>query len=65
MDAETFTLSEVFYKEKQTYTYIYDFGDDWEHKITLEKFLDESIDTPALIKGQGACPPEDCGGAWG
>jgi len=65
MDAETFTLSEIFYKEKQTFTYIYGFGDDWEHKITLEKILDESIDTPALLKGQGACPPEDCGGAWG
>lgn len=65
LDAETLTLSEIFNNEKQTYTYIYDFGDNWEHKITLEAILHQSIDTPVLLKGKGACPPEDCGSAWG
>jgi hypothetical protein len=47
--------------------YAYDFGDGWEHDITLEKRLDLDPDTqlPACIAGKGACPPEDCGGPWG
>ena len=58
-------LNEVFKTEKQTYTYIYDFGDDWIHKITLEKILPDTIFHPKCIKGKGKCPPEDCGGPWG
>ncbi|MEA4936724.1 MAG: plasmid pRiA4b ORF-3 family protein [Paludibacter sp.] len=66
LSAETLTLAEIFTQEKQTYTYIYDFGDDWTHKITLEKInLDDQLLQALIIKGQGACPPEDCGGAWG
>lgn len=44
--------------------YRYDFGDNWEHTIVLEKILDpvpgESY--PICIGGARACPPEDCGG---
>lgn len=64
-NAETLTLEEIFFKEKQTYTYIYDFGDNWEHKIVLEKIIQAPIQAPALLDGKGACPPEDCGGAHG
>lgn len=52
-------------KEKQKYTYIYDFGDDWMHKITLEKITEEVHKNADCIDGEGACPPEDCGGPWG
>jgi len=47
--------------------YIYDFGDNWEHIIKLEKILprDENVDYPKCIAGKRACPPEDCGGIWG
>ncbi len=47
--------------------YEYDFGDGWDHKITLEKTLsyDDSVQVPCHIKGKRACPPEDCGGVWG
>ncbi len=64
-DALETKLNELFKTEKQTYTYIYDFGDDWIHKITLEKILPENITIPKCIKGNGKCPPEDCGGPWG
>ncbi|MBF0556279.1 MAG: plasmid pRiA4b ORF-3 family protein, partial [Nitrospirae bacterium] len=40
----------------------------WEHVILLEKILprdDISIKYPICIDGKRACPPEDCGGAWG
>lgn len=66
MDAETTILSDIFIKEKQKFTYLYDFGDDWKHQITLEKiFKEDENEKPILINGEGACPPEDCGGPWG
>ncbi|WP_158598257.1 plasmid pRiA4b ORF-3 family protein [Falsibacillus albus] len=53
----------VLKDEKQTLTYIYDFGDDWEHKILLEQCLDEHEGPlPICIKGKGSRPPEDSGG---
>ena len=59
-------LSNIFKKKGQTFTYIYDFGDDWIHKITLEEIDKYNISSqPKLIAGKGACPPEDCGGSWG
>jgi len=47
--------------------YTYDFGDDWEHEITVEDLLDPDPDPhyPILMAAKGACPPEDCGGPWG
>jgi len=66
MDASKTKLNKVFTTEKQTYVYIYDFGDDWQHKITLEKIIDDkSLKKASCIGGKGACPPEDCGGPWG
>jgi len=58
-------LNKVFTHEKQTFNYIYDFGDDWSHKITMEKLVPDTIKGPVCLKGKGACPPEDCGGPWG
>jgi hypothetical protein len=58
-------LSEIFKNVRQKYLYTYDFGDDWVHQITLEKVTEDSIINPALLAGEGACPPEDCGGPWG
>jgi hypothetical protein len=48
--------------------YEYDFGDSWNHQITVEKILthDPAAATVALcLDGARACPPEDCGGPWG
>lgn len=49
------------------FRYTYDFGDDWQHEITVEDLLDADPDThyPVLLAAKGACPPEDCGGPWG
>lgn len=48
-------------------TYRYDFGDDWQHRIVLEKVLEPNADTkyPICVAGKRACPPEDCGGIYG
>lgn len=50
-----------------TLSYVYDFGDYWDHRITVEKThaADPFITLPFLIGGAGATPPEDCGGVPG
>lgn len=50
-----------------TCEYVYDFGDDWRHKVELEDILlaEEGVTYPRCLKGKRACPPEDCGGPWG
>ncbi|MCK5862496.1 MAG: plasmid pRiA4b ORF-3 family protein [Candidatus Hydrogenedentes bacterium] len=60
-------LRDVLYIVKQKLQYIYDFGDGWQHQITLEKIfeVDENEPLPHCLKGKNACPPEDCGGLYG
>jgi len=65
MNAMKTKLDKIFTTEKQAFTYIYDFGDDWIHQIVLEKILSDEIKHPVCLVGKGACPPEDCGGPWG
>lgn len=66
-DAKKIKLKKYFNQEGAKMRYEYDFGDDWQHTLTLEKILakDAKIKYPQLIKGKGMCPPEDCGGIWG
>lgn len=48
--------------------YEYDFGDSWEHEITVEKVLPPdpaAVTIARCVDGARACPPEDCGGVWG
>ena len=60
-------IDDYFIQEKTSADYMYDFGDGWVHKITLEKVLprEKNIKYPICIKGKRACPPEDCGGIGG
>jgi len=53
--------------EGDTCLYLYDFGDSWSHRITVESIedLDERSAQSHLIwveAGARACPPEDAGG---
>lgn len=52
---------------RRKFRYWYDFGDDWWHTITIEKRLPPDSAAPAaqLLKGEFACPLEDCGGLHG
>lgn len=45
--------------------YQYDFGDDWEHDVLVEKILppEPGAVLPRCLTGRRACPPEDCGSA--
>jgi hypothetical protein len=48
-------------------SYDYDFGDDWEHRISVEKIFpaEPGVVYPRCVTGRRACPPEDCGGMYG
>jgi hypothetical protein len=60
-------LSQVVTGEKFKFLYTYDFGDGWDHEILVEKILTPHPEGyyPFCVTGKRACPPEDCGGAWG
>ena len=47
--------------------YTYDFGDNWEHLVILEKIVLKVKNNkyPVCIAGKMACPFEDSGGIWG
>ena len=69
-DENEFVLADVLVEPGERLRYLYDFGDDWDHEIKLEKVLPLDADAdatavPVCLAGKGACPPEDCGGAWG
>lgn len=54
-------------REGSAMRYVYDFGDNWVHKVVVEKALlaDPKLSYPVCVAGRRACPPEDCGGPWG
>lgn len=60
-------IADYFTEDNDLAEYIYDYGDNWEHVVKLEKILKyaESGKYPVCIDGERACPPEDCGGMWG
>ena len=54
-----------WYYEKAKIKYIYDFGDDCEHTILVEKDLNYDNRYPQVLKYKGPNMIEDCGGIWG
>lgn len=58
-------LSQFLNTPKQKFCYLYDMGDNWEHEILVEKILAGTLENALCLAGEGACPPEDCGGIWG
>jgi hypothetical protein len=61
------TLEQVAREAKEKIRYTYDFGDDWEHEILVEKVTpaDPAAEYPLCTGGRRAAPPDDCGGLWG
>lgn len=66
-DERKVKLSQVVNQGFKKFTYTYDFGDNWDHIILVEKTLppEAGVKYPRCIAGKRACPPEDCGGPWG
>jgi len=66
-DESAVEVGELLAAEKDAITYVYDFGDNWQHTVTLEKVLPYDGGVPAVrcTGGRGAGPAEDSGGVWG
>ena len=58
-------LDEVF-EEDDWCLYTYDFGDNWEHIITVkERKTTGGVERAVMLERHGERPPEDVGGAYG
>ncbi len=56
----------VLTKNNKKFSYLYDFGDSWEHVIEFEdEYEKQSGKYPKCLAGERACPPEDVGGTPG
>lgn len=57
-------VSDIFSLENIKAKYTYDYGDNWVHRIEVEriKTIARNSKYPMCIGGNAACPPEDCGG---
>lgn len=65
LEASTTYIRE-YLEENDWFTYIYDMGDYWQHRVTVEKVLtDYENNYPQVIKFKGDCPPDDSGGIYG
>jgi hypothetical protein len=67
LEERKFTLRQIAPREQDSFGYEYDFGDGWEHELTVEKILPDTalFSAARCVDGARACPPEDCGGVGG
>jgi hypothetical protein len=64
MDDKGWSLAALLRNKGDVAYYIYDFGDNWMHRIILEDIVAEE-DSVSLVEGKGSCPPEDSNGLDG
>lgn len=62
---ERFTALKDIFSDHEEVTYTYDFGDSWNHTITLEKTVRSNAFEVTYLDGRGERPPEDVGGIGG
>lgn len=67
VDAAKVRLREVLTPRRTVMTYVYDFGDDWEHRLILTNIRqgEPGVGYPRYVAGERNAPPEDCGGIPG
>lgn len=65
--AGTMKLAQIIERSVKAFDYAYDFGDDWRHRVVIEKVAPVVAGAayPAFLGGERRCPPEDCGGMPG
>ena len=67
IDESTTSLGQVVHSDGREFMYVYDYGDQWRHNLTVEEIFEPEPDLrfPVCVAGERACPPEDCGGVGG
>lgn len=67
VDTRRIRLAAVAPRAGTTFTYVYDYGDNWEHEVLMEAILMPGpvVTYPRCLAGERRCPPEDVGGIWG
>lgn len=60
-------LCDLKLKPGSRFTYLYDFGDCWVHRVEFEGEIEPKpgMDYPRCTAGRRQAPPDDCGGIWG
>lgn len=59
-------LRDLLRDEGEMFGYQYDFGDNWEHDVVVERIVTGAEVTAArCLEGERACPPEDVGSPSG
>ena len=66
-DENKVRLREIGLRPRSHFTYTYDFGDTWEHDITVDRIAppEPNVVYPCCLDGRRSGPPEDCGGPPG
>ena len=66
-NAATTKLSALLKGDVREVGYVYDMGDDWQHRIIVEKLkaAEPGAQYPQFLGGERRCPPEDCGSVPG
>lgn len=66
MKMETGVRLSDYIPAAKSLVYVYDFGDDWRHKIDVHRVIEDYASYhPVCLDGKGDAPPEDVGGEGG
>jgi len=68
LECGRYRLGDLLKQKGRTFAYEYDFGDSWEHELTLERnqYLNSELQSEIVcLDGARACPLEDVGGVSG
>jgi len=68
LDEQDVLLGDVFRQDGDNITYVYDFGDGWQHSVVREGLSPSEpgvVQYPVCLDGANACPPEDSGSLYG
>lgn len=63
LDDTEVVISQYLRAKGDKLKYEYDFGDGWEHTVSVLEVKDEVCEAPKLLQTKGGKPVEDCGGA--
>jgi hypothetical protein len=65
VDERRVRLNTLVESGAKRFTFLYDFGDGWEHTIKIEDLVMPENEGKRIrcLAGENACPPEDVGGA--